>query len=261
MLCQPIKTDEELLSIAAVDHGWFAQRKVDGVRLIVCAWPTGVDGFNRNGNKCFVPQNIRGLGMQLATNVGSVMLDGELIGEDYYIFDCISSVSTEINTSCFERCNWFDKHINPLTNFKIVEKSNTTRKSKIDFLRKGSEEKWEGVVFKQVNSIYKPGKRSDSWMKYKFTKTIDCFVLELHKDGTEQSVSLGLLQDGKEIQVAGCKIPLDVVSKLCPGDVVEVNYLYATANLDLAQPTFKRLRLDKSQDECTIDQLIFKGPQ
>ena len=115
----------------------------------------------------------------------------------------------------------------------------------------------EGVMVKDKDAPYLPGKRSRRVLKAKFTKAIDCVVRRVGVDGKE-NVELAVIEG-----TAGTyQRPIGAASTIgkpavVVGDVVEVKFLYAVdpRNPRLVQPTILRRRDDKSPSECTFDQL------
>jgi bifunctional non-homologous end joining protein LigD len=147
----------------------------------------------------------------------------------------------------------------------------------------------EGVMAKRKDSQYEEGLRTGSWLKIKKLKTCDCIVFGYTRgsqsreatfgalvvgvfDETKKPVYLGKVGTGFTQQMIGDLIEKferlktdvapfqaesgDVVTWLEPKLVCEVAYQVLTQDMRLRMPRFKRLRDDKSPDECTLDQLI-----
>lgn len=112
----------------------------------------------------------------------------------------------------------------------------------------------EGVMIKHRAAPYDVGRRVYHSLKLKFTKTVDCIILQRNRDRDCNAV-LGVY-DGKRVVEIGC---CSMIGKpdAQVGDVVEVEYLYAMKRL--VQPTLLRLRPDKRAcpRDCSIDQLSF----
>jgi bifunctional non-homologous end joining protein LigD len=136
----------------------------------------------------------------------------------------------------------------------------------------------EGVIAKKKDAMYQDGVRSNSWLKIKFTNTIDAIVIGFtHSKRKISSLALGLYEDDnivfigkvgtgfdesfigdflpKLLKIKTTKkidlLPYDVIS-VKPRYVVEVGYLEFTPDKKLRAPVFKRLRIDKDVSECTF---------
>ena len=126
--------------------------------------------------------------------------------------------------------------------------------AKKEFYVRLRREKAEGVVFKRRGAVYKQG-RSTYLLKHKFTKTVDCVIIARNVDDKDNFVlamydEFGCLQEVGKVSALTGDGP-----KLKIGDVAEVTILYATNSNKLYQPVSPKLRLDKTEKECTLDQL------
>ncbi|MHC1623007.1 MAG: non-homologous end-joining DNA ligase [Candidatus Methanospirareceae archaeon] len=148
----------------------------------------------------------------------------------------------------------------------------------------------EGIVAKRKDSRYEIGKRSRSWLKVKFTKTIDCVICgytrgEGVRKNTFGSLVLGCYDNGKLRYVgkvgsgisdrdlvriremidtpADCPFDADEVSDevtwVEPKHVCEVEYLNLSNTHKLRQPIFVRMRRDKNIKQCSLSQGIIGG--
>jgi len=147
----------------------------------------------------------------------------------------------------------------------------------------------EGVVAKRKDSQYEEGMRTGSWLKIKELKTCDCVVFgyrrgEKSREKTFGSLVLGLYDsEGKPVYVGNVgtgfseemlKALIDAFEKLKtsaeapfkveeeekvtwlePKIVCEVAYQVLTRDMRLRMPRLKRLRDDKSPEQCTLDQI------
>jgi len=141
----------------------------------------------------------------------------------------------------------------------------------------------EGVIAKLKGSPYEPGKRSRYWLKIKNYKTIDAIicgytygkgirsqyfgalVLGLYKEGklvyigkvgtgwTEPQLK-HLLEILKTLQIdtPHFDIPYEV-TWVRPCLVAVVQFIEWTQDLRLRNPSFKRLRFDKSPEDCKFN--------
>ncbi len=145
----------------------------------------------------------------------------------------------------------------------------------------------EGIMAKERNSIYMPGKRTSHWFKIKTRNTADCVIIGYTKGKGEREATFGALQlgqyDGKQLVYVG-KVgtgfderaakailgelqkvrhserlikekPIDdaVTVWLEPQIVCEVQYSSRVSTGNLREPVFVRLRPDKAPEECVLE--------
>ena len=140
--------------------------------------------------------------------------------------------------------------------------------------------KLEGIIAKDSNSFYEPGRRSDSWRKIKIFKTIDCVVLGFTQEKRAlTSLMLGLYFKGnlifsgrvgtgydentmRELRSKLDKIRMEKSSAddfpsdafpVKPMYVAEVKYQEITKDKKLRAPVFLKLRQDKEPKECVLE--------
>ncbi len=121
----------------------------------------------------------------------------------------------------------------------------------------------EGVMAKKLGSIYEPGKRSRNWLKIKKTRTMDVVVVGLKRGKGEREKSFGSLEIGAYKNEKLVKLGhvgtgftdenLNLLSKMKPPFVIEVEYQEITKDRKLRAPRFKKLRLDKLPKECRLE--------
>ena len=180
--------------------GWTIEPKWDGIRVIAVASPHAVRLWSRNGidkSKQFADVSA-GL-MQLARKVGSVTVDGEVIATDRagnpLRFQALQSrlTATEAGTMhtafiAFDCLAHNGK--------SLLARPWTARRKELDAIigstvrgtvRKGTSypcgsagakrlldhavrDGWEGVIVKQMDAPYRPGKRSPAWRKIKLER-------------------------------------------------------------------------------------------
>jgi DNA ligase D-like protein (predicted ligase)/DNA ligase D-like protein (predicted polymerase)/DNA ligase D-like protein (predicted 3'-phosphoesterase) len=144
----------------------------------------------------------------------------------------------------------------------------------------------EGIMAKERNSIYMPGKRTSHWFKIKKWRTAECVIIGYTKGKGEREATFGALQLGmyrgnhlvyvgkvgtgfddrtskiiiaelqklKRIQRPVKEKPLDdsVTVWLEPQLVCEVQYSSLASTGNLREPVFLRLRPDKAPEDCVI---------
>lgn len=250
---------------------WVMEQKLDGHRLLLCS-PGGdfpPTALTRSGSPYTrkLPKALQEMRFPEGNDVMDVILDGELVDGTFYVFDMPKSSITDpgqalrLRRFALEQTLAFLTDNNPA--IKLVPQART-KAEKIALAETALKNNFEGLLLKQRNSAYIPGGRVESWLKVKFVKTVDCFVLDVRDDGKE-SVKLGLvkwtgpgiMRDSFEIVEVGraSLIGKEKNGEIKVGDTLEVRYLYTGANGRLYQPTILRKRDDKAMHECTTDQL------
>jgi bifunctional non-homologous end joining protein LigD len=146
----------------------------------------------------------------------------------------------------------------------------------------------EGVVAKKLDSPYRPGERSQEWLKVKRVQTVDCVVVGYTRGTGSRADSFGALllglYDGDRLTFVG-RVGTGFTDKtlsellaafhpyetsepqvevpnapkgstwLKPSLVAEIAYQNLTDEARLRAPRFLRLRSDKAPRGCTITQV------
>lgn len=247
-LLNPIKDEEELIDLLNNDDYW-AQEKKDGERVLIELRAGEIIGNNRKGLTIPLPQNI----VNTLQNINQdIILDGELMGGSeptYYVFDIRGSGTFE------DRYNMLNQlKLNAPIEILPVYK---TSKEKENLLSRVETANGEGIVLKQHQATYIPGRPNSggSQRKYKFTETASCIVTK--QNGTKRSIYIHLLENNVEVPVGKTTIPANYgIPK--PGTIVEIEYLYAYKGGALYQPVYRGERTDINLQDCTTKQLKYK---
>lgn len=116
----------------------------------------------------------------------------------------------------------------------------------------------EGVVFKDTEAPYSPGRPNSggAQLKYKFVESASFIVTARN---AQRSVALGLY-DGEILVPAGnVTIPTNHAVPAV-GEVVEVQFLYAFKESgSIYQPVYQGKRCDIPAGDCTTGQLKYKA--
>jgi bifunctional non-homologous end joining protein LigD len=229
---------------------FWLQEKHDGERLLVWKKLADIVGINRNGEERPIPAE---LAAEIALIDGDVLLDGELVGDTYWVFDVLVSVGVDRRHEEYSRRY---QHLRMtltypcvpargLKNIKIVLPA-------VDVVEKQqlAEElearRAEGMVFVDPDGRYEAGRGSHR-LKFKFTEMATCLVGGLN--GTKRSISLQLVNGGAAVVgVGNCTIPANFTMPH-PGDLVEIRYLYAYPGGSLYQPVYLGPRTDKMEPD------------
>lgn len=246
------------------DRSYCAQQKMDGERRMVRKSGETVTGVNRKGLVVPLPMTL--VEVILSPNRPwfqlDFLLDGELIGDTFYVFDTLEYAGNNIKSRPYrERFAVTSSLVEILGHEQIILVRHAHADAPEDKQAMFNEVKaanLEGVVFKDVNAAYSAGRPASggSQLKYKFVESCSCIVEKVN-DG-KRSVALSLLdKDGKAVSVGSVTIPAnyDVPNA---GAIVEVRYLYAYLGGSLFQPVYRGERNDIDAAACAVDQLKYK---
>lgn len=253
------------------DDDWVFEQKADGARILLCYTNGHLPiALNRRGDAYAkkLPKSI--LDFRPPEGGLEFILDGELVGDTFWVFDIPKIGFGEIGKAfggTSDIAKWSltyrRKTLEGLLQaweeygfehpFKLLPQART-RDEKLKLSEDAMNNNLEGLVMKLKDAPYRSGQRTHEWVKVKFFSTADVFVTAVRDDGKE-SVRLGVM-NGDAIQDVG-RASLIGKEKNGPielGDTIEVKYLYLGANDRLYQPTILRKRDDKLMIDCTNDQ-------
>ncbi len=234
---------------------WCVQQKHDGRRMMVRKDPDNtVTCINRTGKITSCPEVVLA---ELVGIPGSYIIDGELVGDTYFVFDIIKYCGI-----CLRGYRYMDRlkmlgnllsgmpYGGPVSQVITV----TGYDGKPKFVEEMRAANREGVVFKNLFAEWYPGRpsRGGASMKFKFWESCSCIVLGVNPD--RRSVVVGL--DG--VSIGNVTIPPNhEVPDV--GSVVEVRYLYvAGKGGSLYQPVYLGVRNDVMPTECTFERQALK---
>ncbi len=234
------------------------QEKFDGRRLMVRKQGDEITGINRRGRIVAVPEPIREAISQIPHDL---LIDGEAVGDTLHAFDLL-----EIDGHDFRKRRYIDRFsalimtIPPSLPALRWVSTVVDPNDKIEIYEELRNTKREGVVFKEVEAPFSPGRPNSggTHLKFKFVESASFVVTGIN---AKRSVTLGLYDgDGDKLVPAGnVTIPPNhnVPSQ---GDVVEVRYLYAFKQSgSIYQPVYLGPRTDIPAAECVVEQLKYKS--
>jgi ATP-dependent DNA ligase len=240
------------------DTGWYASPKVDGDRVLVVCGPEP-QFLNRRGDP-YTKRRPADLAEVVAVLPAGLVLDGELVDDRLYLFDCV--VHGEPIGRRLELCERVVYQTGVLAGLDrpvilgVPHVTDPTEKRALydTVFADGG----EGVVFKRIASLYFEG-RTELWRKTKFTFTVDCLVIGRQVDrkhGAKENLALGLLRDGELVEVAHCSALTGDGPLVEVGDVVTVTALKVTDGNRLREPVRPILRRGEVEPaECRWEQL------
>ena len=232
------------------------QEKLDGRRLMVRKQGDEITGINRRGLTVAIPEPIRQAVEEIPFDV---LIDGEAVGDALHAFDLL-----EVKGNDLRHRRYIDRHAGLLMiippNRPALRWVSTVidPNDKLEIYEDLRLAKSEGVVFKEVDAPFNPGRPNSGGpqLKFKFIESAS-FIVTGHN--TKRSLTIGLF-DGVELVSAGnVTIPPSHEIPLL-GTVVDVRYLYAFKESgSIYQPVYLGPRQDIPERECTTDQLKYKA--
>jgi len=252
--------DDDGLDDFLVDDAMVAQQKVDGQRVLVHVGEAMV-ATNRDGQ---VTQIGRGVLAGLEWLPRGTVVDGEVVGDAYWLFDVLALAGDDVRTLGYlARHELLDQELEPAlgTSARVLPLAIGARAKRAlhDKLRRAGA---EGLVFKDREAPYRSGRPASGGpqRKYKFIRAADVVILENAGNAYLMGVYDGsaMFEVGKVFAGTTNASRNDLDRRLARGErpVCEVRYLYATDDHQLFQPVFVGLRTDKAEAACLRDQLV-----
>ena len=238
-----------------------AQEKKDGRRKFLKCNKGIVTSINRKGQEVGYPAVFKEACLSLEDNIEDFILDGEEVGEILYVFDIIRINGADLHNLPYEdryKNLEYMMSCNNDNSLKIVPLAVSTVEKKALYKKLKKEGK-EGIVFKNLSSLYIPGRPNSAGdqLKFKFYSAASCIVIKVND---KRSIALGLYSKDELINVGNCTIPANFkMEEISRDDIVEIRYLYAYEGGSLYQPVYLGLRDDIEREACIIEQLKYKG--
>jgi bifunctional non-homologous end joining protein LigD len=241
------------------DDNYCAQEKFDGRHLLVRKQDESIEGINKKGFIVGLPETVA---TEIRTMSGSLIPDGESVGDDYHAFDLLELNGENLRSMPYRTrfsmladllllSDSAFKHIH------LVETAFKTRQ-KTELWERLRRENREGIVLKRLDAPYVPGKpsRGGPQLKFKFVATVSAIVVKIN---TQRSVEVSLFQGRSLVSCGNVTIPAN--HQIPPiGAVVEIRYLHAFKESGvLYQPVYLGPRDDVEVGECLVSQLKFKA--
>ena len=231
------------------------QEKHDGRRLMVRKQGDEITGINRRGLVIALPESIRRAVAELPVDV---LIDGEAVGDTLHVFDLLESKGNDMRQR-----RYLDRFYGLLLLLDPEHAALRPVSTVVDpadkqtmfqtFRQCGS----EGVVFKDINAPFTPGRPNSggNQLKFKFVES-GSFVVTSRNE--QRSVSLALYDADNLVPAGNVTIPPNHAVP-APGEVVEVKFLYAFRESgSIYQPVYVGKRCDIPATECGTDQLKYK---
>ena len=236
-----------------LDSRYGFQEKHNGHRLIICKENGSIRWFNRGGAPSSKPLPHRLKCAFLAHPQAAFVIDGELVGETFFIFDALIIGDEVLVNDSYEyrearyhvEFDGYNAQITPVETARTPEAKRLLWDAVIA-------SHGEGIVAKNMTRGYKQGRTGVHW-KLKFWKTADAVVIGRSPDDKD-SIEIGMYNErGQLHRISGCSLRNKFNPK--PGQTVEIRFLYATKEYHVVQPTLMAVRYDKSAAACRLNQL------
>ncbi|RKD13812.1 DNA ligase D [Pelobium manganitolerans] len=281
------------------DEDWLFERKLDGYRILAENGEK-LNLVTRNGKN--YTDKYPSIAKELKKLKEDCVIDGELVAVDkkgkdvfqllqhyeeskaelkYYAFDLLALDGHDLTElPLIQRKNLLEKLLEPYQFKNVLFNQHIIGKGKKAF-KEAEREHWEGIIGKRANDTYYPGKRTQSWLKFKFNNSQEAIICGFTAPGGSRkrfgALVLGMLDDKEHIKYIGnCGTgftdtdleelyqkmePLIMKSKpfkakvaqernatwIKPELVCEVTYTEWTNDGHLRHPVFKGLRTDKDK--------------
>ncbi|HTN21165.1 MAG TPA: DNA ligase D [Pelobium sp.] len=282
------------------DEDWIFERKFDGYRIIAEAGD--IAKLNTRNGKDY-SEKYPPIVEELKKIKEECILDGEIVALDkkgkdnfqllqhydeskaplkYYVFDLLALDGHDLTEIPLLKRKELLQTLLKKYDFKdIIYNNHVVGKGKKAF-EEASKQKWEGVIAKKKDDEYYLGKRTQSWLKFKFSNTQEAIICGFTKPGGSRkhfgALVLGVLDENQKLKYIGnCgtgytdkvlkdlfgmmeplitkKKPFSVkvaqesnVTWLKPELICEVTYTEWTKDEHLRHPVFKGLREDKDKE-------------
>jgi predicted DNA-binding WGR domain protein len=251
-LLNPIDESEATRLIG--DPAFCVQQKLDGKRLLLEKRDGKINGINRLGLFVGVPETIAAAARKLPVDC---VLDGEAVGETLHVFDLLKIDGSSVQRQTYQyRYRQLGDLVSRAPGCISLVPTALSKAEKALAFCTFKAMKAEGVVFKQLNAPYTPGRPASggSQLKFKFCETASFIVSHIN---AKRSVSLMLLDGDKTVPVGNVTIPPNEKIPVM-GATVECRYLYCFKRGSIFQPVYLGERDDIPPEECVIGQLKYK---
>lgn len=208
--------------------GWIYEMKLDGYRMLCTVKDGRIDLVSRRGNS--YTAQYKALMSDLGKISDDVILDGEVVIENekgltefqllqnygttrkgnlkYYVFDMLFLNGHNIMSfPLIKRKELLDTFFSKYNFEKVINLEYITGGGK-ELFEELSSAGYEGIIAKDPDSVYMPGRRNESWLKIKATQMQEAVLCGFTEpQGSRKyfgSVILGLYEYGKLKYIGNC---------------------------------------------------------
>ncbi len=253
-LLNPVDEDQLPRLITGTTH--CLQQKHDGRRLMVRKQGEEIIGINRRGLIVAIPDTIREAVEHIPFDV---LIDGEAVGDTLHAFDLLEVKGNDLRQRRYiDRFSGLIMVIPP--NLPALRWVSTAidPNDKLETYEEHKESGSEGVVFKDIDAPFSPGRPNSGGpqLKFKFVESASFIVAAING---KRSVALALYDEGIQVPAGNVTIPPNhPIPQM--GTVCDVRYLYAYRESgSIYQPVYLGERSDIPAEDCTVDQLKYKA--
>ena len=254
-LLNPVEKEEVSRMLTGRTH--CLQEKHDGRRLMVRKQGGVITGINRRGLVVAIPDAIREAVAQIPFDV---LIDGEAVGGTLHAFDLLEVKGTDMRRRRYldrfaglimtlppnlPALRWVSTAVDPNDKIEIYEELRATNR--------------EGVVFKDVDAPFSPGRPNSGGPQLKFKFVESASFVVTGQNPNKRSVTLGLYDGDKLVSAGKVTIPPNHrIPEL--GVVCDVRYLHCFKESgSIYQPVYLGERHDIPASECGVEQLNYKA--
>jgi bifunctional non-homologous end joining protein LigD len=252
-LLNPVDEDQLPRLITGTTH--CLQQKHDGRRLMVRKQGDEITGINRRGLIVAIPDTIREAVEHIPFDV---LIDGEAVGDTLHAFDLLEVKGNDLRQRRYlDRFSGLIMVIPP--NLPALRWVSTAidPNDKLETFEELKESGGEGVVFKDIDAPFTPGRPASGGpqLKFKFVESASFIVAAING---KRSVALALFDEGIQVPAGNVTIPPNhPIPQM--GTIVDVRYLYAHRESGrIYQPVYLGERSDIPAEDCTVEQLKYK---
>lgn len=237
------------------DDNWCAQEKFDGRRRLLIMQDNVVTATNRKGLSIAIDKKVE---VELLNNrvpeLKHYALDGEDLGSVIVLFDILIIGQPYKDRYKLLKQMFNARRSDVMITMKLAPTAWTTKEKKALYERL-KKDNAEGIVFKNINAGFIPGRPSSGGdqLKFKFCSTASVLVVKTNPE--KRSVQVAVF-DAKENKIEVGNVTVYPNQQIpTPGTIVEVRYLYYFPGGSLFQPVLLGERDDMAIEDCTLSQL------
>jgi len=243
-----------------MSESYCMQRKMDGRRLIILKRDVGITCYNKRYEPAMAPKWLLDAVEQLPS--GPWAFDGELVDDDYYIFDMPVTPRDDGNELAFDERQlmlqitlkgWRHPQIHKLDTWYTSDEKFWRL---LDLRKHGA----EGVVLRprETNPYF-----TGQIYKYKFYQSVDAVVTDLRVEG-KQAITVAVFHNGELLDIGKAKVDFETQAAMkSHSSVVEIRHRGLSRNIEdggkMIEPVFLRVRDDKPSYSCSSAQLTVRG--
>ncbi|KXB05566.1 hypothetical protein AKJ50_00565 [candidate division MSBL1 archaeon SCGC-AAA382A13] len=236
-----------------IDYEVAVEPKYDGIRssLHLDKEDETVRGYTRAGEKIELSRKVKDRILESLQNCNNAILDSEYLRDknEFRVFDnLLVDGVPQIDKQLRLRRKTLEQIVEGNETVKLVEQETTNRTEEVENIyKKRIKEGYEGIVIKDISSLYSLNSRSSDWLKWKHMATVDLKVVDVEKKESNKSKpwvhKLACERDG-DMHIM-FNYANEERHKL--GSVLEGTFLELTGNEKLRYPKNIRVREDKEE--------------